>query len=221
MSQIIEDFKNGKAIKTFEPFFESPAYQTSELPKEERDMWIKVFETYYSGGDSRLNNSSVSMALLNILDDLEYGIDNAESTDEESEAFKLIDGKGLEVYLFEQERQDEIVGLLRNDEVLKLQFAWVIFHFGSKTALYFATMENYFLVLTEASRYVTGDMDKREAKMKLKMAMTLSAPEILEQAERIRWELFMGSSEAKIQTAKTTDILESLPQRLKQRNNEK
>jgi hypothetical protein len=64
-------------------------------------------------------------------------------------------------------------------------------------------------------------MDKREAKMKLKMAMTLSAPEILEQAERIRWELFMGSSEAKIQSTKTTDILESLPQRLKQRNNEK
>jgi len=221
MSQMLENFKNGKSIQTFEPFFETVSYKNSELPQNERNMWIKVFETYYSGGDSRLNNSSVSMALLNILDDLEYGIDNAESTDEETEAYKLVEGKAIEVYLFEQERQDEVVGLLRNDEVLKLQFAWVIFHFGSKAALYFATMENYFLVLTEASRYVTGDMDKRETKMKLKMAMTLSAPEILEQAEKIRWELFMGSSEAQIQISKTTDILESLPKRLRQRENEK
>lgn len=217
MTQMLENFKNGKSIKTFEPFFEIPAYKLCEIDKEERDRWITVFETYYSGGDSRLNNSSVSMALLNILDDLEYGIDYDTPVEDGQEAFKLIDGKGLEVYLYEQEKQDEIIGLLRNDNVLKLQFAWVIFHFGSKTALYFATMENYFLVLTEASRFVTGDMDKRETKMKLKMAMTLSAPEILDQAERIRWELFMGSTEAQIQTAKTNDILESLPQRLKQK----
>ena len=175
MSGIIENFKNGKAIVTFEPFFETPAYTTSLLSAPERQMWVKVFEAYYSGGDSRINNSSVSMALLNILDDLGYGIDHDTPVEEDVPAYKLVEEKALEIYLYDQEAQDEVIGLLRNDNVLKLQFAWVIFHFGSKAALYFATMENYFLVLTEASRYVTGDMDKREAKMKLKMAMTLSA----------------------------------------------
>jgi hypothetical protein len=220
MSQIIENFKNGKRIETFEPFYQTDGYLNSLLPENEKAMWIKVFEAYYSQGDSKISNSSVTMAILNILDDLGYGIDG-DGQHGEDERYNLIEGRGIDVYLLEQERQDEIVGILRNDDVLRLQFTWVIFHFGSKAALYFATMENYFLVLTEASRYVTGDMDKRENKMKLKMSMTLSAPEILEQAEKIRWELFMGSSESQIQMAKTLDILESLPQRLKQKSVDK
>lgn len=215
------DFYQGKTISTYQGFRKHKAYLQSALSQEERELWIRVFEKFYSMGDQKIQSEATTILFLDILQELKFGLievkveqpakpSKEEQLDEDDKpgpmklvSFKLSESyyDGVEYFLWDDKDKNESFEMIRTDDVLRFQFEYAIFHFGIKTAMYFGAIENLKQIIMESGQTIWGNTEKREAKLMSRLTMTLKAPELLELVEKLRWELFAANEEQMVKIA--------------------
>jgi len=235
--KILNQFYEGRTIRSFAAYFETKEYLGNHLSQAEKELWVKVFEAFFSRGDSRLNSDDLALGFMEVIDRMNLGIkkdavdkkhrdpdddDDEEELDDEDELasdvrYYLVKNRedGEEYILFDDERKISVFHTLRTMDVFALQYDWVIFHFGSKVAMYFSKIEEFKTLLVEVSRPLTGDIQKREEKMVLRSKISVQIELLQKAIDRIRWELF-GIPEEKIKEILTTNRHQDLTRRRKE-----
>lgn len=215
------DFYQGKTISTYQGFRKHKSYLQSGLSEEERELWIQVFEKFYSMGDQKIQSDLTTLLFLSILQELKFGLieikveqpakpskENRLDDDDKPGPMKLVSYKlckshydGVEYFLWDDATKNENFEMIRTDDVLRFQYEYAIFHFGIKTAMYFGAIENLKQIVMESGQTIWGNTEKREAKLMSRLTMTLKAPELLELVEKLRWELFAANEEQMVKIA--------------------
>lgn len=237
-------FREGRRIKSFDSFYTSPDFTDNPLPKSEKDLWVKVFEEVFSAGDVQFNRGYLALKYMEVIDELGYGIKmetltqpvipkkkpkaktkameeelEEEQVQEEEvvgERFWLVADRseGEEYVLFMDDRKTEVFQLLRTDDVFILQIDWVLYHFGSKFAVYVSKIESLKNLIVDMVRPITGDPEKREAKAALKVKMMENIDKIQASVDKMRWELF-GVDEEELMDDDHINRQQALTQRIK------
>lgn len=230
LKNLLEDFHHGNKIRTFDGFFKSAGYLENALPENQKLLWVKVFEAFFSRGDSSLNRDDVATSFMDEIGNLNLGIcrdvkmiptkptkrprkRKAEDEEEDPEAEEsesqtkqpfeetfwisenIEDGEDYVIY--DDDRKIEVFGMLRTTEVFLLQFDWVIFHFGSKVAMYVAKIEHFKSLLIEMSRPVPINAPDREKRYVLRSKISEDVEKAQKEIDNIRWSLF-GIAEEKV-----------------------
>ena len=222
---LFEDFHHGNKIRTFDGFLKTNEYLENKLPENQKALWIRVFEAFFSRGDSSLNRDDVATSFMDEIGSLKIGICRdvtliAEKTTRTRKA-KPVEGEepepeqkpkqrfdetfwltenfddGEDYIIFDDERKIEAFGLLRTEDVFLLQFDWVIFHFGSKVAMYIAKIEHFKSLLIEMSRPVPVNAPDREKRYVLRSKISEDVEKAQKEIDNLRWSLF-GIAEEKI-----------------------
>lgn len=235
-------FREGKRIKSFESFYNSFEFTNNPLSKEEKGLWVKVFEEVFSAGDVEFNRGQLALKYMDVIDELGYGIKReelfrpivpkkkpkAKAAEEESEEeevpeeesigerFWLVPDRadGEEYVLYLDDRKMQVFQILRTDDVFILQIDWVLYHFGSKFAVYVSKIESLKNLLVDMIRPITGDPEKREAKAALKVKMMENIDKIQASVDKMRWELF-GVDEEELMDDDHINRQQALTQRIK------
>lgn len=72
---ILDDFREGRQVRTFPSFFKLPEYEANRLSQSEKRLWINVFEKVFSRGDSKLNSEDWASAFMAEIKELDFGIE--------------------------------------------------------------------------------------------------------------------------------------------------
>jgi len=235
MADILEQFHEGRTIRTFKAFFDTKEYEHNKLPDSQKRTWVSVFEAFFSRGDSLLNSEDLALGFMECIDKMNLGIkkdgtkrvkpdptDDDEDEDEEDEDEKVVSEErfilvperesGEEYILFDDPRKIMVFQILRTMDVFSLQYDWIIFHFGSKVAMYFSKIEEFKTLLIAVSQPLTGDVGKREEKLVLRSKISVQIELLQKGIDRIRWELF-GIAEEKIREINVGNRQQELTQR--------
>jgi len=235
-------FREGKRIKSFDSFFTSFDFTDNPLTTEEKNLWVKVFEEVFSDGDTAFNRANLAIKYMEAIDELGFGIkrealpkpvsikkkskakaaedeEAPEEPEEESpdEKFWLIPNRsdGEEYVLFLDDRKINVFKTLRTDDVFALQIDWVLYHFGSKFAVYVSKIESLKNLLVDMARPITGDPEKREAKAAIKVRMMENIDKIQDSVDKMRWQLF-GVDEEELMDDDHINRQQALTQRIKE-----
>ena len=132
------------------------------------------------------------------------------------ERFWLIQerNQGEEYVLYLDERKIEVFQILRTDSVFVLQIDWVMYHYGSKFAVYVTKIESLKNLLVDMARPILGDPEKREQKAALKVKMMENIDKIQSSVDKMRWELF-GVDEEELMDDEHINRQQALTERIK------